>query len=357
MKILVYNVAAEDGGGLFVLKNFYNDIRTKSPEEIEWVVMTSQKIFESTDKLQVLCYEKVKKSWFHRLWFENVELPGIIKEINPDILISLQNMPVKRCKCRQLVYLHQSLQYCPKKFSLLKSAERALALRQKLICSLIKRGLPKSEHIFVQTKWIKDATCKWINWPEEKITIVPVSFDISSVPLKPYAGQESKVFFYPARAEMYKNHDVIIEACKILKEEGINDYKVQLTFTPQDGPYAEEIHQKAAGLPIEFVGTLSYEQMWEYYSKTILLFPSYLETCGVPMMEAKAAGARILASDMPFSHEALDGYTNAQFFQYDNSHMLAEKMKELLAGKEYQKIDIQVENNNVSLMERMLERI
>lgn len=357
MRILVYDVAAEDGGGLFVLKNFYNDILNKSPINIEWIIMTSIDMFEDTEHIKIVCYKKVKKSWFHRLWFENMELPGIIEKINPDLLISLQNMPVKKCNRQQFVYLHQSLQYCPKKFSFFKKTECMTAIRQHIICGMIKNILPKADHIFVQTEWIKEATKDWLRVRDDKITVVPVAFDRHSVPMRTYMGQNSNVFFYPARAEVYKNHDIIIEACKLLVEKGIDDFKVLFTINHGDGAYAEQIYRNIKGLPIEFIGSISYDEIWEYYSKTILVFPSYLETCGLPMVEAKAAGAKILASDMPFSHEVLDGYPNAEFFAFDNAQQLADKMRYFLMEKRYEYVNLERTSTEISLMESMLKKI
>lgn len=358
MKILVYDVAAEDGGGLFVLKKFYENVLQKSPDDIEWVFMTSFDILEESDNIKILKFKKVKKSWMHRLIFENFELPRIISEINPDLVISLQNMPVKRCGKRQFVYLHQSLQYCPKKFSFLKREERGTAIRQHIICGIFyKNALPEAEHIFVQTEWIKEATVKWLKWPEDRITVVPVSFDPASVPIKEYVGQESREFFYPARAEIYKNHGVVINACRKLVNQGINDFKVIFTTKAEDGFYASQLCEKAKGLPIEFIGAVDYEEIWDYYSKTILMFPSYLETCGIPMIEAKAAGGRIIASDMPFSHEALESYPNAEFFRYDDADELAAKMEKMLCGKEYVKLCKATAIANNGLMESMLQRI
>lgn len=357
MRILVYDVAAEDGGGLFVLKNFYLDVLKNAPSDIEWIFMTSLDVLQREKNIQVVQFEKIKKSWLHRLAFENLKLPRIIKKINPDLIVSLQNMPVKRCNRRQFVYLHQSLQYCPKKFSFLKKEERRTAIRQRVICGIYKKTLPKSEQIFVQTNWIKEATKNWLKWKEERITVVPVDFNPENAPIKKYEGIHSKVFFYPARAEMYKNHDVVIEACKQLKRENIFDYKVIFTISSADGAYANKIIERANGLPIEFVGTIPYEKIWEYYSKTILLFPSYLETCGLPLIEARAAGAWVLASDMPFSHEALDEYPNKEYFIYDSASDLARKMRTFINGKTYRTVNMLDKQQSPSLMECILERI
>lgn len=329
MKILVYDVAAEDGGGLLLLKEFHEAAKT-APSHIKWVFLTSLPELEKGPNIEVRRYPEVKQSWRNRLRFEHQKMPQIIEEMKPDLVISLQNMPVKRCKVRQFVYLHQSLQYCPKKFSFLKKEERSLAIRQRLIGRVIKNAMPKAEHIFVQTQWIKDATCAWLKRPEKEVTVVPVKLR-EDVPVVPFAGEKSKVFFYPARAEVYKNHKTIMDACKILQDRGITDYRVVLPLQP--GGLTEKLRRQAEGLPIEILGAISYEQVWEFYSKATLLFPSYLETCGLPMLEAKMAGSRILASDMPFSHEALDGYPNARFFPYEDGKQLADYMQQIIMGE------------------------
>lgn len=357
MKIVVYDIAAEDGGGLFVLKKFYEDALAVENKNIKWFFLISNDAIKTQENVIVKKYETVKKNYIRRIIFERIYLREILKKINPDLVISLQNMPIKGCKVKQYTYLHQSLQYCPKKFSLLKSEERGLAFRQKVICNIYKKNLIKSDHIFVQTNWIKKATEKWLNIAGEKITVVPVTVQADSAIEGKYEGQTSRTFFYPARAEMYKNHMVVVEACKRLMSEGIKNFNVIFTIKKDDGNYAKRIINESKGLPIDFIGTVPYEKIWEYYKTTILLFPSYLETCGLPMLEAKTVGARILASDMPFSHENLDKYENARFFNYKNPKELAEKMKEMLESPTYTTLQKEEKVKLKSLTEIMLERV
>ena len=126
MKIVVYDTAAEDGGGLFVLKKFYEDALAVKNKNIKWFFLISNDAIKTQQNVIVKKYEIVKKTYIHRVIFEKVYLRKILKKINPDLVISLQNMPINGCKVKQYTYLHQSLQYCPKRFSLLKSEERGL---------------------------------------------------------------------------------------------------------------------------------------------------------------------------------------------------------------------------------------
>lgn len=357
MKILVYDIAAEDGGGLFVLKNFYQEILLYKPENIEWVFVVSTDAIKSAPHIKVIKNNNIKKSYLQRLKFVCSELHDIIKNECPDLIISLQNMPINIKGIKQFVYMHQSLQFCPKQFSFLKSEERRTAIRQHIICNIYKITLPKASHIFVQTKWIKEATCKWLKCKEDKITIVPVSINVNYKPMTNYNGYDSGIFFYPARAEIYKNHEVIIKACRQLKEQGIDDFKVIFTIDPEECAYAQYLYKEAAGLPIEFIGSVPYDKIWNYYNSTILLFPSYLETCGLPMLEVKKIGGKILASDMPFSHEDLDGYPNVAYFKYNDSAQLAEKMKKCILDKKYVKVVADSGMNQSSLLKSMLNEV
>ena len=278
-----------------------------------------------------------KGSWLNRLWFETIELPKLVANIDPDLIISLQNMPIRGCRQPQYVYLHQSLQYCPKRFSFLKSVERSLAIRQHLICEMYRRTLPKADRIFVQTNWIKEATKRWIGWEERSadITVVPFALDVERLPIRAYEGQQTRMFFYPARADVYKNHEVVVEACKNLVARGIDEFKVLFSIGPRENAYAQRLATTSHHLPIEFAGNLPYESVWDLYSKSVLLFPSYLETCGLPLLEGREAGTRIIASDLPFSHEALDGYANAEFFKHDSPQQLATLMQASLDQPRY----------------------
>ena len=103
MKILVYDVAAEYGGAMTVLRDFYREVLEKSPRDIRWVFVVSQPVLEETAQVKILCFGKPKKSRLHRLAFEHLDLPKILAAEKPDAVISLQNMPVARYGGRQFV--------------------------------------------------------------------------------------------------------------------------------------------------------------------------------------------------------------------------------------------------------------
>lgn len=66
--------------------------------------------------------------------------------------------------------------------------------------------------------------------------------------------------------------------------------------------------------------------MAEEYCMSALIFPSYIETVGLPLVEAMSVGAVILAADCEYAHEVLDGYENAFFFDPFKPAKLVELM-------------------------------
>lgn len=334
MNIIVYDVAAIGGGGMTILDQYIE--HAKADVENQWWFILSLSSYEKheTDNVHIL-YQKeldVKgwRRWLRRYIFEHWKLSGIVSGIKPDKVLSLQNMVMPKAKCHQTVYLHQSLQFAPVKFRFRKKEERSCAIRQRIICSLIRKNLKKADAVIVQTQWMKEATAKWARIPVENISVQRPPAPRISVREGNKLAKNKKVFFYPAGGSIYKNHQVIIDACKLLKKEGIVDYSVEFTLNASDTPLTramlEEI--KREKLPISFVGILPQEAVYTKYEEQTLLFPSYIETFGLPLQEARAYGADIIASDCVFTHEVLEGYDRCKYVVWDDAVAWAEAMKQ-----------------------------
>ena len=63
----------------------------------------------------------------------------------------------------------------------------------------------------------------------------------------------------------------------------------------RDSGIEKEAEEKT--LPIRFVGMMSREDLFAQYARSVLVFPSYIETIGLPLLEARSVGAPILAAD------------------------------------------------------------
>ena len=67
-------------------------------------------------------------------------------------------------------------------------------------------------------------------------------------------------------------------------------------------------------MSVSFVGRLNEEEMRKMYLETTLIFPSYIETVGLPLLEAQVFDSWILCSNLEYSRESIGSYSKAKFF-------------------------------------------
>ncbi len=313
-KIAVLDIAASKTGALTILQDFYRYVRTH-PDGNEWIFVTGvEGILEDApeEKLRVICRSDVKASSGRRLRFDLFSGKDFLKSLQADIVFSLQNtLPYGVRGIRQVLYVHQPLGYQKvKRFSFFRREERALAVYQHLYSILVNASVRRSDKTIVQTEWMREAVIRKTGIsPERIVKLTPKVEDLSEY------GKgvvfDPKSFFFPAGDILYKNHRLIKEAEKILADKGITDYKVILT----------------TGKPMKR------EEVYRIYFGSTLLFPSYIETFGLPLAEASQSGNPILAADTPFAREILREYPNAFFFDPFDARELAKLMEDVLEGR------------------------
>ena len=328
MKIMVFNVAAEGGGALSILNEFYDLYEADKNNEYIFVVSKAQ--LNESNNIKVLRFPWIKKSWFHRLYFDYIVAPTLIKKYNIDEVLSLQNIFIPRTKVKQSVYVHNALPLAEKKFSI--KEDKLLWVYQNIIGKKIFKSIKQSNKVIVQTEWMKKKCIEELGTNKDKIKVLPPKVDIKVKTVFNENKINNSTFFYPASSMIFKNHKIIVEACLELKRNNIKDYTVIFTLTGNENKNIRELYKvvKEAKLPIKFIGNISRELVFDYYSKSILIFPSYIETVGLPLLEARMHGTPILASNCSFSREILNGYKNVKYFDPMNHLQLAEIIKSSL---------------------------
>lgn len=325
MKIMVFDVAAGSGGALTILKEYYE--KALNDGENEWYFVISTPDLTSAKNVRVLKYKWVKKSWFHRLFFDMLIAHRLVQKFCINEVLSLQNILVFNIKVRQTLYLHQPLPFIEKRYKLTENFR--FWTYQNVIGKMIFNSISKADNVIVQTKWMKNACLKKVNTNPEKFIVKQPDIMINIKKLYELEKSGKTLFFYPASGLIYKNHKVVIDAAKLLKKRGIlQQYSIIFTLCENENKYIKKLYRdvKEADLPISFIGCISIEEVYDYYSRSILIFPSYIETFGLPLLEAKMHNSPVIASDCAFSHEILDDYDKKFYFKYDEAEDLANIM-------------------------------
>lgn len=71
-------------------------------------------------------------------------------------------------------------------------------------------------------------------------------------------------------------------------------------------------------------------QLFEQYASSVLVFPSYYETIGLPLLEARSVGAPILAADCLYARDGVGDYERAEFFEALNEKALCDLMRKVI---------------------------
>lgn len=330
MKIMVFDVPAEHGGALTILKQYYE--RAINDIENEWFFIVSTPNLKETKNVKVIKYPWVKRSWFHRLYFDQFIAKKIVTENKIDEVLSLQNVIIKNIDVKQTLYLHQPLPFVEKRYSITENFK--FWVYQNIISKMIFRSIQEADKVIVQTNWMKQACLKKVNVNPSKFEIKQPEISIIVRDSYKQSDDNKKIFFYPSSGLIYKNHIIIIEAVKKLLEQNISNFRVIFTLTGNENNHIKKLHQMVQefSLPIDFIGQIKLNEVYNYYSKSTLIFPSFIETFGLPLLEAKMHNCPILASNCAFSQEILQEYRDASFFDPFDKNNLFELMKEAIKG-------------------------
>lgn len=328
--VLIYDVHASESGALSILNDLYNQVRAYSDKSIKWVFVVSTPDYQQTSNIVVERFPWVKRNWGYRYFFDTFITRIVLKKYKPDQVFSLQNKGIDYYKGPQMVYLHLPFILTDHIFNV-RSDGWKLWLYQNILSKSIFRSLRRVDRTIVQTQWMKDALIEKANVLAESICIQQPDISSNGIGVFVDSYDNRKRFFYPATAFTYKNHITLLKAFKYAQNHGLDDYELILTIKPSENKYTRMLYDFVSSneLSVTFCGFISREKVFEMYSKSVLVFPSYVESFGLPLLEARMTGTPIIASETPFCHEILDGYDNAYFFAEMDYRELAKKILEL----------------------------
>lgn len=217
MRIVVNDIAASTGGALTVLKDFYECVKNNDREN-EWIFLLGDNLLEETDNIKICSLPEVKNNRFKKLCFDLFTGKKYISALNPDKVLSMQNIITFGLKCPQILYIHQSIPFQKvKRFSFFKKDERAFAIYQHLIGVVIKKSAKKANKVIVQTEWMKEAVCKQCRINAAKISkISPDVKNLSNIVIVP---EQIIPVFSTRHLVVYKNNSLVFEAAKMLDAE------------------------------------------------------------------------------------------------------------------------------------------
>jgi len=206
---------------------------------------------------------------------------------------------------------------------------------------LYQINIHKNDYVVVQQVWFKKAFIKLFGLDPEKVLVCYPETENNGkgIPDPNIRISEKRndvfTFFYPSLPRPFKNFELIAEAILMLQEKGVKNFKVIITISGTENNYSKYIYKKYSSIPqLDFIGRISLEHVHQlYHSTDALLFPSTLETWGLPISEFKAYHKPMLVSGLPYAQESVGSYDKVMFFDPARASDLSEKMAALISDQ------------------------
>jgi len=341
--IYIYAPTIKEGGGKVVLQYTLKLLQGKS-----YVALITKEVLK-VNWLQGQRVKVITPGFLSRLkaefWlFKNVEIN--------DSVICMGNLPpIFKLKSKVIVYLQNAFLIDPL-FKNLSTSDFFKYSLLKIFFIFFSRNV---NLYLVQTNLMKEEFLSkfGINYRVEVLPFV----EMKSIFERDFINDCKKItpkydFIYVASGEKHKNHIRLIDAWIFLAKQNLYPSLCLTLNLTQSRVLEEKIHDAISkyGVKISNVGHVSRNKVYELYvSSGALIYPSLVESFGIPLMEAEAASIGIVASELDYVRELVD--PNETFNPYSPRSIAS-------AVKRYMKIELNT-NNYVSVEEssEMLKKV
>ncbi len=293
-------------------------------KDIEVIAFVGSKNLYNYPKLEIIELPKSKKNWLYRLYYEYYYFQKISKKLKPDIWLSMHDVTPNVVCDKIFVYCHNSnMFYKPS----LKDwfLEFKVGVFHYCYKFIYQKNITKNKAVFVQQNWLKNELKK-IFKIDNIIVATPEFIKVNETNII-NLEQDKIHFFYPSIPRVFKNFECVCEAFILLPDRIKQKIKIHLTIADNENKYATNIVKKYNFDQINFIGKLTKSDVFAYYNRIdCLLFPSKLETWGLPITEAKAYNKPMFLADLPYAKETVGDYDAVSFFKIDAPQELANLM-------------------------------
>ena len=334
-RIVLSGVNLVELGPIVVFKGALQAAAELFGADHEIVALVHRKELFSVPGIRYIEFPDVKSSWLKRLRFEYFALKSLSRELDADLWLSMHDMTPNVMARRRAVYCHNPIPfYSLRVRDVLKSWKFAAWVL--LYGYLYRVNIGKNDFVIVQQDWLRQEFERRYGLMNVVVAHPVSEAEIVGMVVPDARAEDQRFrFFYPAYPRLFKNQELILEAVQILEREGCFDCEVWLTLDAQTSPYAKSLVTRYRHLrSVKWLGVLAHSAVLERYRYAdCLLFPSKLETWGLPITEFKATGRPMIVATLPYARETVGSYEQVAFARVDNPSHLAELMKGAIRGK------------------------
>lgn len=336
--IVVSAVSIRKGGTLTILRGCLECLSAMSQShDLRVVALVHRRDLADYPGIEYIEMPHAAGSWTRRLWYEYVSMYRLSRRLAPvSLWLSLHDTTPRVAAERQAVY-------CQTSFPFLQWQVRDLLFDYKIVvftlCTrfVYRLNVNRNRWLIVQAEWLRSGLSRMLGQPRCKFVVAPPRLTATETNGMPSNDSGIYIFLVAATPDCHKNFETVCKAAKLLeKEMGKDRFRVVLTIDGTENRYSRWLYRRWGKLDtISFAGLMDRKSLFRLYANVnCLVFPSRIETWGLPISEFAPFGKPMLLADLPYAHEAAAGSQKTAFFNVKKAEDLKDKMMQLLLGNE-----------------------
>lgn len=336
--IVISAVNLIEGGTLSILSDCLHWVDRALTDRYEVVALVHRASMFDCKSIRFLEMPRAKRSWLLRIWHEYRLFKPLSLSLQPFLWLSLHDTTPNVVAQRRAVYCHNPSPFY--QISLREAWHEPTLLLFNLFYKYLYRiNIRHNDFVIVQQQWIKREFERLFALPRIIVAHPQIPETMYQIARKPGVRRDTQSritrLIYPAFPRAFKNLEVLAEALLEYSRRGLSDLEVLVTVDGTENRYARWLYARYARVEgLRFIGRLSRAELFSRYDEVdAMVFPSKLETWGLPLTEFKALGKPILAADLPYAHETIGAYDRCAYFTANDHRALADLMGDLREGQ------------------------
>ncbi|PYV82277.1 MAG: hypothetical protein DMG93_12410 [Acidobacteria bacterium] len=349
MHIFINGLGASAGGGLTYLRNVLPHLANREDVRAT-VVVNPESGIDGNGNVNVIRMP-TQAGTARRFWFEQTELPTMVRRCAADILVSAGNFALRQSPVPQILLSRNSLYTSPDFCrDLVSRRELRMWLDTRIKAAFAKRSIHWADCTVAPSQAFAGELRRWTG---KRVVAIHHGFDHDHFfQSRPSLSEDvrAKLSCPPgvlrialvSHYNYYRNIETVLRAIALIRtQSGAPAVRLFLTceLKKEQTPGAYD-PQSAAKLIDDLgirdhvveLGAVSYEQLHHVYQACdLFVSAAYTETFAHPLVEAMASGVSVLASDL-LVHREICGEA-AHYFSTFAPEQLAAQLSQLAADQ------------------------
>jgi glycosyltransferase involved in cell wall biosynthesis len=323
VKVLINAVSAKMGGALAYLTNFLPNLAALELQDEFTVFVPSGRLLAFRNmppNIRIETETFAEQGAMSRVYFDQWTLRSFARRNNFDCIFSTANFGILHPPVPQITSVRNPVYFSHAYYRHVREIEGRLAvLRVAARRRMVALSCSSSSVVVTPTEAMRDMLLEWCAADPAKCVVINHGFDRETfLSMNDTEGRlddalarrgDEALLFYPSLYGKHKNFDTLIEAVANLVKRGRN---VRLFLTCAISPAADPYQRRTSELierhklrgHVTQYGSVPYQYMPRIYrAADVVVWPSFAESFGHPLLEAMASRKPIVSSGIACNSE------------------------------------------------------